>query len=267
MSQLGEAGKGAAGGALAGAGIGSVVPGIGTGIGALAGGVIGGIGGYLSGGNTESDNESATRKMLMDYYHNAQNRQAPGLAPTQYGSLSGVRNQQQTLADQLAAISSGKGPSLAEQQLRSATDRNVAQQASFANSGMGGPMAAARAANNSARLGAMAGQDAAAARIAEANQARQLLGLNLHGMREADENMSRFNAGQGNEMSQAQMWAQLKSRGMDDEAAMAAIRGLQGQNSAQYGRPTFGDQMLAGGAGLFSLGATQAAQAAAAKKA
>ena len=207
--------------------------------------------------NNETDNEQKTRQMLMDYYNNVQGRQPLQLGATQYGQTSqGIRGQQQSLADQLKAISTGQGPSVAEQQLRQATDRNVAQQASFANSGRGGAMAGMRAANNSARLGAQAAQDAGVMRAQEANQARQLLGLNLHGMREQDEGMSRFNAGQGNEMSQAQLMSLLKQRGMDDDATLRAIAGLQGQNSELANRPTTGERLLSGGAKAFSMYAT-----------
>ena len=248
----GQGAKGAAGGALAGSALGPW--------GAAAGGAIGGAIGLFS-GNGESPDQARTRQMLMDYYKNVQGRQPVQLGPTQYGQTdNGVRNQQQSLVDQLTAISQGKGPSLAEQQLRSATDRNVAQQASFANSGRGGPMAAARAANNSARLGAQSAQDAASARIAEANAARDQLGLNLHGMRESSDTMSRFNAEQGNQASQAQMWATLKQQGMSDEAAMNVIKGLQGQDSFDVTRPGVGDQTLAGGAGLYSMYTSQNAQ-------
>lgn len=253
----GGAAKGAGGGALAGGAFGPW--------GAAIGGVAGGAIGLFSGG--ESKNDQSTRNMLMDYYKSVQSRQPYNMAPTQYGQISGdVRNQQQSLNDQLTALSQGKGPSLAEQQLRSATDRNVSQAAGFANSGRGGPMAVSQAANNQARMGAQASQDAASARIAESNQARQLLGLNLHGMREQDENMSQFNAGQGNQMSQAQLLALIHQRQMQDQGVMGAIGGLQGQNTAQYGRPQLSDQILAGGAGLYSLAATQRAQAKAAGK-
>jgi hypothetical protein len=251
--------KGAGGGALAGAAFGGPV-------GAAIGGGVGLLSGFF--GNKENQDEQNARKMLMDYYRSVQGRGGVQLGATQQGQTSGdIRNRQLSLADQLAAISRGEGPSLAEQQLRSATDRNQAQQLSFANSGRGGPMAASRAMNNSARLGAIAGQDAASARIAEANQARQLLGLNLHGMRGADEEMSRFNAQQGNEMSQAQMWAQLKSRGMDDQTIMQIIGGLQGQNQSVAGRPGLGDSVLAGGAGLYSMGMSQKAASKAAQNA
>lgn len=260
MANYGEGGKGAVGGALGGAGIGTMIaPGIGTAIGAGAGALIGGLGGLFS-GDKESADEQKTRQMLMDYYNSVNGRQPYQLGATQYGQTSDVRGRQLTLADQLQALSEGKGPSLAEQQLRSATDRNVAQQASFANSGRGGPMAAARAANNSARLGAQSAQDAASARIAESMKARELLGLNLHGIRGADEEMSRFNAGQGNQMSQAQLLALINQRRNDDDTRVRLLGGLQSQNSSVYGRPGTGDQILAGGAGLFSMGMGQYGQ-------
>ncbi len=246
--------KGAAGGALTGAGVGTaIMPGIGTAVGAVGGGLIGLLGGGLS-GNGETDDEKKRRQMLMDYYRSIQGRQAPQMGAASLGQLSDVRGRQLSLADQLDAISRGQGPSLAEQQLRSATDRNVAQQASFANSGRGGPMAAARAANNSARLGAIAAQDAAAGRIAEGNAARQLLGLNLHGIRDSDESMSRFNASAQNEQAYQNMFARLKMMGMNDEVALQAMGQLGQQNAQVASRPTMGDQLLAGGAGAFSQG-------------
>jgi hypothetical protein len=234
--------EGGAGGAMAGASLGPW--------GAAGGGALGLLSGFF--GKKESDDEQKSRQMLMDYYRNIQGRQPIQLGPTTFGQQSDVRARQISLADQLDAISRGQGPSLAEQQLRSATDRNVAQQASFANSGRGGPMAAARAMNNSARLGAVASQDAAAARIQEANQARQLLGLNLHGIRGADESMSQFNAGQQNQQSVAQMWGTLKQQGMTDEAALSILGKLQGQNSETGQRAGLGGQLMAGGANMFA---------------
>jgi hypothetical protein len=112
-------------------------------------------------------------------------------------------------------------------------------------------------------MGAQASQDAGVMRMQEANQAQQLLGLNLHGMREQDEGMSRFNAGQGNEMSQAQMYGTLKQQGQNDDASFRAIGGLQNQNNALASRPSTGERLLAGGAGLYSMYATGGASTAA----
>lgn len=256
--------KGAAGGALSGAALGTqIMPGWGTAIGAVGGGLIGLFGGGFGGG--ESEDEQKSRQMLMEYYRRIQNRQPITPVTASQGTVSDVRNRQLTLADQLSAMGRGEGPSLAEAQLRSATDRNAAQQSSFANSGRGGPMAASRAANNTALLGARAAQDAASARIQERNAALQLLGLNLHGIRSGDEEMSRFNAGQRNEVATQNMWARLKQMGMDDEAALAIIGKLQGQNTEISNRPGTGDQLMAGGAGMFSLASSMRAQAKAAQ--
>lgn len=242
--------KGAAGGALAGSSFGPV--------GTVAGGLIGGAVGLFGGG--ESEQEKQNRERLDAYYNEVHNRAPVQLGPTQYGQTSGdMRNRQLSLADQLQALSEGKGPSLAEQQMRSATDRNVAQQTSFANSGRGGPMAAGRAANNSARLGADAAGQAMQGRIAEGNQARSLLGLNLHGMRGQDEQMSQFNATQGNEANQAQMWATLKQQGMTDDAILQILGKKQAQESNVQGRTSEGDAILAGGASMFNTYATNKA--------
>lgn len=249
--------KGAGGGAMAGFAVGGPV-------GAAIGGGLGLLGGF---GGGESEQEKQRRQMLMDYYKQVQGRQPVGLGATQYGQTSGdIRSRQLGLADQLQSISNGTGPSLATEQLKQATDRNTAQQASFANTGRAGAMGAMQAANNSARLGAQAGQDAAVARMAEANQARQLLGLNLHGMRSADEDMSKFNAGQGNEMTQAGFWGRLKQMGMNDDAALNLMQQLGGQNAAVANRPGLGDQILAGGAGMYSTAMTQKAASRAAKQ-
>lgn len=261
----GQGAKGAGGGALAGASMGAALgP-----WGAAAGGVIGGGIGLLSGfGDKETENEKAQRQMLMDYYAKLQNRpMQPGMTAAQ-GMTSDVRGRQLGLLDQLKGMSEGKGPSLAEAQLRSATDRNVAQQAGMANSGRGGPMSVLAAQNNMAHLGARSAQDAAAARIQEQQQALQLYGLNLHGTRGADEEMSRFNAGQSNDVNAQNMWARLKQMGMQDDAALQIMSQLGGQNAGQASRPGLGDQVLAGGAGMYSQYATQSAasKAAAANK-
>jgi hypothetical protein len=242
--------KGAGGGALAGASVGGP-----------AGAVIGGGVGLLSGffGNKESDNEQNSRKMLEDYYRNVQDRQPlPGVT-AQTAGTSDVRGRQLGLADHLTAMSKGQGPSLAEAQLRSATDRSAAHQAGAAASGRGGPMAAQQAANNMMRLDAQGSQDAATARIQEQQMALQQLGLTLHGTRSADEETSRFNAGQQNDVAMQNMLARLKQMGMKDDASLQIISQLQGQNGQVAGRAGLGDSVLAGGAGMYAMGVSQKA--------
>ena len=60
------------------------------------------------------------------------------------------------------------------------------------------------------------------------------------------------------------MLANLDTRprqmGMTDQARLQILAQLGGQANAQATRPGFGDQVLAGGAGMFALGATQNAQ-------
>jgi hypothetical protein len=243
--------KGAGGGALAGASVGGPV-------GALVGGGIGALGGFF--GNKENQNEQNARKMLEDYYRNVQSRQPSAGYSAAGAQTSDIRGRQLGLADHLTAMSKGQGPSLAEAQLRSATDRNVAQQAGMANSGRGGAMAVTGAANNMVHLGARAAQDSAAARIQEQQMALQQLGLTLHGARGQDEETSRFNAAQTNDARAQSMWARLKEMGMKDDAALQIISQMQGQNAQTANRPGLGDSILAGGAGMYAMGVGQRAQ-------
>lgn len=234
---FGQGLKGAGGGAMAGFSVGGPV-------GALIGGGLGLLGGF---GGGESEAEKQQRARLEALY--AQMGQGgPQAGPAAQGAYSSFRNNQSGLISRLEALSQGQGPSLAAQQFREATDRNQAAQASMANSGRGGPMAAFQAANNSALLGAQAAQGSAAARIQEQQMALNQLGLTLHGARGADEDMNRFNAGQQNFMSQANLNA-----AMQNQANRLQVLGmLGGQNAQTQNRPGLGDQILAGGAGFSS---------------
>lgn len=245
-------------GAIKGASMGSVAGPWGAAIGGAVGGVLNGFGvGSLGSGDpnnsTMSTDEQKNRQMLLDYYSRASNRMAPQMGPAAQGGLSSFRQNQSDLVRRLEAQSRGKGPSLAAQQLRAATDRLGSQQASIANSGRGGPLAAQNAANNTALLGAQASQDSAAARIAEQQMALNQLGLTLHGARGADEDMSRFNAGQRNQVGQNNLEAKLRTMGMNDDAVTRIMATLSQSSQQQYGRPSMMDQLMAGGAGAFSM--------------
>ncbi len=243
------AGKGAMSGASTGGSIGGPW-------GAIIGGVGGGIlGGRFGGeeGSKGSTEEQANRQMMLDYYNSVRARQAPQMGPAAQGSLSSFRGNQSDLVTRLEAMSKGQGPSLAAQQLRAAQDRNAAQQHSFANSGRGGPLAAQVAANNVGLLGAQSAQDSASARIAEQQAALNQLGLTLHGARGADEEMSRFNAGQSNEASARNLEAKLRTMGMSDEAITRILAQMNENARSKAARPSGFDQLLAGSAGLASL--------------
>lgn len=247
MGQGTEAGKGAVGGALAGAGAGAMFGPVGMGIGAGAGALLGGIGGWMGG-----DQKDEYQKRLEAYYASLGNREAPQAGPAAQGAYSGFRQNQSDLIGRLEALSSGQGPSLAAQQFRQATDQNMRGQQAMANSGRGGAMASFNAANNMGMLGAQAAQGSAAARTQEEQMALQQLGLTVYGARNADEQMNQFNAQQQNQMAIQNLDARLRAMGMNDQARLSILQQMGGQAN----QPTFGDQLMAGGAGMFAQGAT-----------
>lgn len=258
MADWGQGFKGAAGGALAGAGLGGP-------FGAVLGGAVGGVAGLLGGG--ESGQDAEHRKRLMDFYNSVGGgRMAPQVGPAAQAGYSGFRSNQSDFINRMDAMSRGQGPSLATQMFRQTTDRNQAQQAGMANSGRGGPMAAINAANNMGLLGAQASQGAAGARIAEQNMALGHLGSMIQSGRGADEQLGMWNAGQQNQFAIQNLEARLRQMGLDDNTRMQILAQLGGQNAQQRGTPGLSDQIMAGGAGLYAMGVTQAAQNKAGKK-
>jgi hypothetical protein len=226
--------------------------------GAAAGAGLGGLLGLFTGG--ESDNDAKTRQMLMDYYNKVNGRQAP--TGTAVGAdYSNFRQNQSNLISRLEALSAGKGPSLAAEQFKQATDQNMNQQASMANSGRGGPLAAFTAANNMGNLGAQAAQGSAIARTGEELGAFGQLGGAINQGRTSDESMNQFNAQQQNYMTEANIQSRLKTMGMNDQSIASLLGMLQGQNQFQTGKEGgLGPQLMAGGAGMFSMGASQRGQ-------
>jgi hypothetical protein len=235
---------------MTGAAMGSVVPGIGTGIGAGVGAVAGGLAGLFS-GSKENPEEEQRRKMLMDYYAQG-NGPAPQAGPAAQSGYSSFRENQRDMITRLEALSRGQGPSLATEQMKMATDRAQSQQSAMANSGRGGPMAAMTAANNSALLGANAGQASMQGRIQEQQMALQQLGLSLHGARGADEANNQFNANEQNQTSLGNLEARMNAMQLSQQQKLEILQMLGGQNAAVAGRPGIGSQLLAGGAGAFS---------------
>lgn len=180
-------------------------------------------------------------------------RADPQAGPAAQAQTSGFRDNQAELISRLEALSKGQGPSLAAEQLRQATDRNMRQQASIAQSGRGNAaLAGLTAANASQQLGQQAASDSAVARIAEQQMALQQLGGAINQGRVADQDLSQFNALQTNYRDQFNVEAQLRARGLNDEA-IARILQMKQANAA---RPTLGDQLMSGGAGLLSIWGT-----------
>lgn len=243
--------KGAGGGALAGFAVGGP-------LGAAVGGGLGLLGGF---GGGENENDARQRAMLEQYYAQVGRRQAPQAGPAASAATSGFRSNQSALVSRLEAMANGQGPSLAKQQFEQATDRNMRGQQAMAASGRGGPLAQLTAANNMAGLGANAAQGSALARTNEQMQAIGQLGGVIAQGRGADEQVSMYNAGQYNNTALANLDARLRSMGMNDQARLGILSQLGGQNTRQANQPGLGDQILAGGAGMYAMGASQKAQA------
>ena len=176
-------------------------------------------------------------------------RAAPQAGPAANAQTSGFRSNQEDLINRLDALSRGQGPSLAAEQLRQATDRNMKQQSSIAQTGRGNAgLAGIQASNMSGQLGQQAASDSAVARIAEQQMALGQLGGAINQGRTSDQDLSQFNALQTNFRDQFNIEAQLRARGMDDEQIRAIMQMKQGQAN----KPTFGEQLFAGGAGALA---------------
>jgi hypothetical protein len=234
--------KGGAGGALGGSAFGPVGTAVGGGIGLLSG---------FFGGS-----QGAQQDRLMAEYQRQMGMAPPQAGPAAQSAYSGFRENQSGLVSRLEAMANGQGPSLAKQQFEQATDRNVRSQQAIAASGRGGPLSQLTAANNTAMLGANAAQGSALARTNEQMQAIGQLGGVIAQGRGADEQTNMFNAGETNQTSLANLQARLKAMGMKDEQ----ILGILNQMGGNANQPGMGDQVLAGGAGMFAMGATQNAQ-------
>lgn len=189
-------------------------------------------------------------KRIQEYMRQVQGRQAPQIGAAAQSGESGFRSDQRELVGRLDALSRGQGPSLAREQMRDATSRNMATQASIAQSGRGNAaLANMTAANASGQLGAQAAADTAQLRVQEQLGALQQLGGVIGQGRGQDQENSQFNALQTNYRDQANLEAQLKAMGLNDQA-IAQMLGLQAQGAQ---RPTMGDQLMGGGAGLLSM--------------
>jgi hypothetical protein len=219
MGNWSGAGQGAAGGAMAGAAFGPW--------GAAIGGIGGGLLGYFS------DDPAAEARARQEKLYAELQRSGP----SERGAYSEFRRNQQDYIRTLEAAAAGRGPSLATETMKAATDRSARQAQGLTQTGAGNQAAAMMMAQEaSGQMGAQNAQAAAVARIEEQERARQLLGINLHGARGADEDMNRFNASQGNNF----------------RLAKAGLQGTMSSDMANrnYG-PTQGEQILAGGASAY----------------
>jgi len=228
--------KGAAGGAAIGSTFGPIGTAVGGGLG-LLGGLFG-------------DQNDEQKRQLELYRQQLLNRQAPQAGAASQAGLSDFRGNQQNLISRLEALSRGEGPSAAGEMLKQATDSNLAQQSSIAQSGRGNAaLANIVAANNAQNFGQAAAGQAAAARTNEQLGAFNQLGGAVQQGRQGDEQTSQFNALQQNYRDQANLEAKLRTMGLNDEAILR----IMGQLNQVNQQPTMGDQLLAGGGGALGM--------------
>lgn len=182
-------------------------------------------------------------------------RQAPNINAAQVGAMPTVeaaqinqdpqaqfRQGQAGLASALQAQMAGQGPSLAQSQLQSATDRNIAQAMALAGSQRGGanPAALRNIQNQAAMANQQAARQSAELMAQEQMAARGQLAGVLQGARGQDIGLATEQAGlsqQANLANQNLQGQQLLSQAeLDQQAAIAnqtAALKQQGLNDAQ----------------------------------
>lgn len=152
----------------------------------------------------------------------AANRAAPGMAAARIDTApqAEFRQGQANLAAALAAQARGEGPSLAQGQLKQATDRNLAQALAMQASqrGPGSATALRQIANQRAAIGQQAASDSAQLRLAEQLQAQQQLSGVLQGARGQDLGLASDQAALESTAGQANLQAALTQRQMNDQA-------------------------------------------------
>lgn len=156
----------------------------------------------------------------------------PGLAQGLDMGGDAFRQHQMALAGQLANQAAGVGPSVAENQFRSAQEANIAAIYGMANSARGGaqPMMARQALQTGAEMQGRLAQDAATARLQEQMQAAGMLNQVAGGARGQDVAIAQANAQIGVENMKAQL-QQAVAQGQLDQATAEAIYGAQVQKS------------------------------------
>ena len=243
--------RGAIGGAIAGGTAGSAFGPVGT----VTGAVIGAAGGAGIGGSIDGDglkgiegafkdampgvnkfkakaypynpaafvdpNLEANRTKFQQGLIDARNRTAPsaGAASVNQVPQAQFRKGQMDLVAALQAQAAGQGPSLANAQLRQATDRNISQSMALQNSARGGnpAMAARNIGNQAANLNQQAAGQSAINRMQEQATAREQLASVLGAGRAADIGLATSDAGFAQQSGLANQDAGLRQTAMNDD--------------------------------------------------
>lgn len=186
-----------------------------------------------------------------------------------------MRAGQNSLISGLQAQAGGTGPSLAQNQLRAATDRNLSQALAVAQTaGAGNAGALRNVANQRAAIGQEAAGQSADLRLNEQMQAQNQLGQVLAGARGQDialgsqnaqlqqgqnalnDNLVQFYTGKGLDLATAQTQARMQMEQMRQSGALG-FEGLA--NQSYYGaadtRQQYGQGLINGLSRLAGLGA------------
>jgi hypothetical protein len=169
------------------------------------------------------------------YLNQVDQRAAPQIGQFRDAGASSMAGQQRGLADLLMDRAQGRGPSLADMQMKRGFDQaNQAQMSMMAGARPGNAAMAMRlgSQNMAANDMDLTGQGAYA-RAAEANAAANSLGGVLASGRSADENLNMFNAGQQNQRQSQNAQLQQNQYGIDDNARAGLLGGSFGAAQAQ----------------------------------
>lgn len=180
---------------------------IGSALGSVSGGVTQGIAGSIpafKGTNRDIDKRAYTIKDLDKYTADAKAQQDIASARSQ--DVAGVNKQ---LLTDLQARASGQAPSLANAQLKAASDRSLAQQVAAAQAQRGGSSASRNRnlAMNQAAGGRDLAQQSVAARLQEQQQAQSLLAQTAGQQQAQSDALVAQYLAQGFSMQQAQQAA------------------------------------------------------------
>lgn len=154
---------------------------------------------------------------------------------------STAQGQRQTLISQLQGQAAGTAPSLAEAQLKSASERNLAQQLAASQAQRGGSSASRerQLLRGQATAGRALAQDSAQARLAEQQSAQQLLGQQISQEQQASDQLTQQYMQLGFSAEQAQQQAAADLEKLETQQFISAqglsAAGVAGQQQAAAG--------------------------------
>lgn len=180
----------------------------------------------------------------LDLYEN-QKQSLEGIDQRQF------RDKQTSLASALEAQAAGQGPSVAAQQLKSATDRSLAQQMALAASRPGGTASSARQLlRNQAEANAALGRNAAELRMQEQQSAQKQLSDVLNASRQQD--IGAQQAGAQNQLASLGLVNQIAQANRDakmqyEQMMMNQALGVSGQRQQAAAAQAQSNAAITGG--------------------